>query len=174
VSVHTLASAGSEIAEHLTSLVGQTPFSAHALASIPNLKIGELLRVRRQFYNAFKHATTLDSEVRDDRALLYRFEDEQNNHLLFIGWHDYWNGIGKTPIEAQVFQVWYFALYQDKLNPEHDPRPFLEMFPDLTTQSPAMRKETLRRQIATSFTDLKLRSHPGTDPRPLILPAAYL
>jgi hypothetical protein len=33
VSVHTLACAGSEIAEHLTRKAGAEPFSGHALAS---------------------------------------------------------------------------------------------------------------------------------------------
>jgi hypothetical protein len=172
VSVHTLACAGSEIAEHLTRIALQTPFSTHALESIPDLDMGELKRLQREYYNAFKHATTRDGEDRDDQELLNRFDDEKNNHMLFIGWYDYGNAIGKRPIEAQVFQIWYFALYLDKLNPDVDPQPFMEMFPDLNNQSPSMRKETLRREIASSLTDLELRNHPGTDTRPLILPAS--
>jgi hypothetical protein len=37
VSVHTLACAGSEIAEHLMRIADQKPFSTHALQSIPDL-----------------------------------------------------------------------------------------------------------------------------------------
>jgi hypothetical protein len=86
VSVHTLACAGSEIAEHLTRIADQKPFSTHALESIPDLTIDKLFRLQRQYYNAFKHATTRDGEVRDDEELLKSFDDEINNHILFIGW----------------------------------------------------------------------------------------
>jgi hypothetical protein len=132
--------------------------------------MGELKRLQRQYYNAFKHATTRDGEDRDDQELLNRFDDEKNNHILFVGWYDYANAIRKLPIEAQVFQIWYPALYLDKLNRDVDPRPFMETFPELKTQSPSMRKEVLRRKIASSLTDLNLRSDPLTDNRPLILP----
>jgi hypothetical protein len=53
VSVHTLACAGGEIAEHLTR--GADPFSTHPRESNPDLDIGKLFRVLRQYYNAFKH-----------------------------------------------------------------------------------------------------------------------
>jgi hypothetical protein len=39
-------------------------------------------------------------------------------HTLFIGWYDYMLAVGALPIEAQVFQIWYFALYPEKLNPK--------------------------------------------------------
>jgi hypothetical protein len=119
-----------------------------------------------------KHATTLDGEDRADQELLNRFDDEINNHMLFIGWYDYANATGKLPIEAQVFQVWYFALYLDKLNRDVDRRPYMNTFPELNTQSPSMRKEALRRKIASSLTDLNLMRDPQTDGRPLILPAS--
>jgi hypothetical protein len=52
--------------------------------------------LQRQYCNAFKHATTRDGgKERDDQELLNRFNGEKNNHMLFIGWHDYWNAIGK-------------------------------------------------------------------------------
>jgi hypothetical protein len=142
----------------------------HALESNPDLTIDKLFRLQRQYYNAFKHATTRDGKVRDDEELLKKFDDETNNHILFIGWYDYANAIGTLPIEAQVFQIWYFALYPDKLNPDVDPRPFVKTFPDLSTQSRSMRKDALRRKIASSLTKLDLRNDPQTDTRPLILP----
>jgi hypothetical protein len=161
VSVHTLACAGGEIAEHLTRIAVQKPFSMHALASFPDLDIREFRRLQRQYCNAFKHATTLDGEDRS-QELLNRFDDEINNHMLFIGWYDYANATGKLPIEAQVFQVWYLALYLDKLNRDVDPRPYMNTFPELT----------LRRKIASSLTDLNLMRDPQTDARPLILSAS--
>jgi hypothetical protein len=167
VSVHTLACAGSEIAEYLACSADKKSFSTHALESVPNLDIGKLRRIQRQYCNAFKHA----SEERDDGELLKSFDDEQNNHLLFVGWYDYGSAVGMLPIEAQLFQVWYFALYPEKLDPKVDTRPYTKTFPQLSIQSPAMRKDVLRQAIAYYMDDTELRNNAQTDSRPLILPA---
>ena len=58
VSVHTLACAGCEVAEHLTRKAGAKPFSTHALATFPSLDIQKIRRLQNQYWNAFKHATT--------------------------------------------------------------------------------------------------------------------
>ena len=89
VSVHTLACAGCEIAEYLTDKAGEKPFSTHALATFPDLKIGEIRQLQNQYWNAFKHARTRGGIERKDRELLARFGDEVNDHTLFIGWYDY-------------------------------------------------------------------------------------
>jgi hypothetical protein len=120
VSVHTLACAGSEIAEHLTRKAGAEPFSTHALATFPDLDIKDLRRIRNQYWNAFKHATTFGGVDRADEELLERFKDEINDHTLFVGWYDYTLATGVLPIEAQVFQIWYYARYPEKLNPNVD------------------------------------------------------
>jgi hypothetical protein len=116
VSVHTLACAGGEVAEHLTHKAGQQPFFSHALATFPDLNPKEIRRLRNQFWNAFKHATTQSGKERDDRKLLKRFDDLQNDHALFVGWYDYALAVNVLPVEAQIFQVWYFALHPEKLN----------------------------------------------------------
>src|SRR5215472_5065356 len=107
VSVHTLACAGCEVAEHLTHKAGKEPFSTHALSTFPSLDIQKIRRLQNQYWNAFKHATTRDGAERDDQELLDRFDDDTNNHTLFIGWHDYMLATGTLPPEAQAFQMWY-------------------------------------------------------------------
>jgi hypothetical protein len=87
VSVHALACAGGGIAEHLTRKRGEQPFSSHALATFPDLDAKKIRRLRNQFWNAFRHASTQKGEERDDRKLLKRFNDLQNDHALFIGWY---------------------------------------------------------------------------------------
>jgi hypothetical protein len=72
VSVHTLACAGGELADRLASAKGAMPFSAHALAVVPNLDDKRLKRVRNQFWNAFKHATTRKGVPRSDSGLFKR------------------------------------------------------------------------------------------------------
>ena|SRR5215831_12237491 len=56
VSVHALACAGCEIAEHLTRKAGEEPFSTHALLTFPDLDIGKIRRLKNQYWNAFKTA----------------------------------------------------------------------------------------------------------------------
>jgi|SRR5262245_45591990 len=72
VSVHTLACAGCEIAEHLTRKAGEKPFSTHALLTFPDLDRGEIRRLQNQYWNAFKHAQTRGGIEREDRDMLER------------------------------------------------------------------------------------------------------
>ena len=116
VSVHTLACAGCEIAEHLTRKAGAEPFSTHALQTFPDLDIKAIWRLRNKYCNALKHANKHNGSERDDQELLERFNDEANIHVLFLGWYDYALAVGTLPIEAQVFQVWYFARHPEKLS----------------------------------------------------------
>jgi hypothetical protein len=171
VSVQTLACAGCEVAEHLTRKAGAEPFSTHALATFRDLDIRKIRQLQNQYWNAFKHATTRDGVERADRDLLARFEDETNSYTLFIGWHDYMLATGTLPVEAQVFQVWYFALHPDKLSADVDRSQYEGVFPNLKHKSPPERKASLRAVITSARNDCDLMRDPQTDARPLILPA---
>jgi hypothetical protein len=172
VSVHTLACAGSEVAEHLTRKVGAEPFSTHALATFPILQTKELRRIRNQYWNAFKHATTLGGLDRVDEELLERFTDAVNDHTLFIGWYDYMMATGSLPIEAQVFQIWYYALYPEKLNPDVDTTQHQRVFPNLSSLTRSDQKKALRAVIdAGAREDLSVMNDPKTDARVLVLPS---
>jgi hypothetical protein len=171
VSVHTLACAGREIAEYLTCKSGEEPFSTHAVLTFPDLNIGKIRQLQNQYWNAFKHAQTRDGLEREDSELLERFGDEVNDHTLFVGWHDYMLAVGALPIEAQIFQAWYFALYPEKLNPEVDTRIYQQLFPMLPSKSRADQKRALRQVISSFREDAEVMTHPKTDPRPLMLRA---
>jgi hypothetical protein len=169
VSVHTLACAGCEIAEHLTHKAGKKSFSPHALLTFPDLNRAELRRLQNQYWNTFKHALTRDGIERQDSDLLERFEDEVNDHTLFIGWYDYMLAVYALPIEAQVFQIWYFALYPEKLNPEVDTTIHQKVFPMLRRKSRADQKRALREVISSFRENVEVMTHAQTDPRPLML-----
>ena len=94
-----------------------------------------------------------------------------NDHTFFVGWYDYVLAVGALPIEAQVFQAWYFALYPEKLSPEVDRTQFKRIFPKLEEESRADQKKALRAVIAKYRLDDELMSNLATDPRPLISPA---
>ncbi len=168
ISVHTLACAGGEIAEHLTRSAGAQPFVAHALASFPDLKMADLRRLQNQFWNAFKHATTRNGDERNDHELLERFNDLQNDHTLFVAWYDYMLAVGSMPVEAQAFQTWYFALYPEKLHPELDKSKYEALFPGLKQQSRIEQKNSLRGAIAWARSDNTIMADMRTDTSPLI------
>jgi hypothetical protein len=168
VSVHTLACAGCEIAEYLTHKAGVEPFSTHALATFPDLDIGKIRQLQNQYWNAFKHARTRGGIEREDSELLERFGDAVNDHTLFIGWHDYMLAVRALPIEAQIFQMWYFALYPEKLNPEVNTTTYQRLFPMLPSKSRAAQKQALREVISSYRGNAEVMTDPQTDPRPLM------
>jgi hypothetical protein len=93
-----------------------------------------------------------------------------NDHTLFVGWYDYALATGSLPIEAQVFQVWYFALYPEKLDPASDMTKHLVVFPNLTDLQRSDQKKLLRSAITEYRRDPKIMNDPRTDGRPLTLP----
>ena len=78
------------------------------------------------------------------------------------------------PIEAQIFQVWYFALYPEKLNPEVDTTTHQRLFPMLPSKSRAGQKGALREVISSYRENAEVMTDPKTDPRPLMLRAEAL
>jgi hypothetical protein len=169
VSVHVLACGGGEVAEHLARQAQQEPFATEIMATFGDLEIGDIRRIRNQFWNAFKHATTLSGQTRADEELLANFDDRQNDHALYIGWYDYMMAVGRLPIEAQVFQVWYFALYPEKLAPDVSPTPYIEFFPAMKETDRTERKRRLRGAIAWAKQQPLYIDDDRTDNMPLIM-----
>ena len=149
VSVQCLACGAGEILDSLAEQAGTGPFSTHILATRPDLDLKGIRRIRNQFWNAFKHATTRDGEQRDDAKLLEAFSDGQNDGALFIGWHDYGQITGRLPISAQVFQVWYQVLADGdrRMNPDVDMTGAHRVFPRLIELPRKDQKRCLARTI---------------------------
>jgi hypothetical protein len=135
-------------------------------------KLHKLRRLQNQYWNAFKHATTRTGKERADHELLERFTDNQNDHALLIGWHDYQLAVGAIPVEAQAFQVWYFVLYPHALNPEIDRSEYESLFPTPRNHCRTGQKKALRAAIDVARQDAAIMADPKTDPRPLILAVA--
>jgi hypothetical protein len=168
VSVHTLAAAGGEIAEHLAIKAGQSPFISHIQKTFPDLDIKAIRGAQRQHSNAFKHALANSGVERNDQDLFEKFTDEYNDHVLFVGWHDYMIATGILPVEVQVFQVWYYALYPEKLASALDAE-IEEVFPDLKANSREVQKIRLRDAINVYRNDEGLMRDAQTDQAPLII-----
>jgi hypothetical protein len=169
VSVHCLACGGAEIADYLAKLAGQKTFSQHALEVHPDMKVSELVKLRNQYWNAMKHATTRDGKIREDGELLANFDDEQNDHVLFLGWYDYASAVGVLPIEAQAFQAWYFANFPEKLAEEYPAAKFTELFPGVLDMDRSAKKRLLKKRISWAKRQRAIMADNRTDRRKLVL-----
>jgi hypothetical protein len=147
VSVHTLTGAGVELAEQEARDVGVSPFIEHILQTNPGMSPQQYYALSRQFYNAFKHALQKNGSARDDSMLLQDFGDVQNDALLFVGWTDLIRASTSSPIEAQVFQAWFYACYPKKLAAKSVANRFLSAFP------PFARPEPGRTQASSTSSD---------------------
>ena len=112
IVVHVLACTAGEVAVYLAVKASGEPFSARALATFRNKVWRDIRRARNQFWSSFKYATTHDLDEESYNKLMSGSNDLQNHYALLVGWHDLMLASKKLPIEAQVFQSWYFALYQ--------------------------------------------------------------
>lgn len=169
ISVHVLACGGGEIADRLVKKAGKAEFSLHLLSINPDLDEKVLKGLRNRYWNAFKHATTDGGKDRNDDEILERFSDSHNDHILFIGWYDYMRAVECTPIAAQVFQLWYFAKYPEKVNSQEVALHAVSVFGNLPDVNRQEAKRRLRVIIQDYNTDERLLSDPRTDDRPLII-----
>jgi len=169
VSVHCLAGGGCELIEYYAKKAGATPFTSHMLSVIPGLDIKEMRRLQRQYWTAFKHATHRSGQERDDDRLLAQFTDAQNDHALFIGWYDYALATNTMPIEAQAHQVWYIALYPEKLDPKHSIEKYEAIFPNLREKQRSEQKRMLNESIQRAPSDPAMMNDGQTDKKPLTL-----
>jgi hypothetical protein len=167
VSVHTLVGAASELAEQLARDVGASPFVEHALLTNPDLTPQKYYGLSRQFYNAFKHLTTRKGARRDDEVLLSDFNDSHNDALLFIAWTDFMAASASAPIEAQVFQVWFYASHPEKMARIEDADRFLSAFPRLKNLPRTQQKTELKKQIEIARANAEVMADPRTDKRAL-------
>ena len=65
--------------------------------------------INSPFRNFFKHAD------RDPEAVLERLDDATVDGLLFLAVEDYIRLCGRSPVELQVYQLWYLACHPDKV-----------------------------------------------------------
>src|SRR5215207_2376901 len=157
LSVQALACGGAEIMEGLTERAELPTLSTHILSTMPNLDRGKLVRLRNRYWNAIKHFYAQDKKtVRDDEELMADFTDAANDAVLFDGWLKYLTLTKRLPFEVQVFQVWWYALYEGSMSPEANPTPWRQTFPGITSDPRREQKRRLRRAIEKFRRDKKI------------------
>ena len=86
ISVHCLACGGGGVIEAIAVQQSQQTFATYLIATQPDMDRYRVRRARNQYWNAFKHFSDKQGLARDDEELLARFDDQQNDAALFIGW----------------------------------------------------------------------------------------
>lgn len=170
VSVHCLACSAAEHASQMSYANSGRTFNNLVLDTHPNKTLKDIRKLRNRDWNAIKHARDQKGQIVDPKEILSGFDDRVNDATLFVVWYDYARGGEPLPIEAQIFQVWYFELYPEKLEATVIANDGITTeFPNLPNLRRQEQKRLLREKITQFRQNLELLSHPMTDERPLVL-----
>jgi hypothetical protein len=172
IAVQCLACGGAELIEAIATINDIRPFSSHILETVPDIDIKKIRTLQRQYWNAFKHLNDREGERRNDDETLAAFDDTKNDAALFIGWFDYFSVTGRLPLATQVFQVWWFALNEEKLAPGANLDVIRTAFPEIMKADRAEQKRRLRRAVERYRRDAKILADPLTENNSLCLPAS--
>ena len=149
VSVHTLAGSAATVFEDLCRHNDIEPFFEHIYRTLKSDSPKELRDLINEFKNFFKHAD------RDPLRLLQEFDDEANDHMLYIAVEDAHRLLGGLPVTAQVFQAWFCACYPEKLAPWVN-KDFAALFPGIRKMNRADQKRLGLRKIEEVQDDPRL------------------
>jgi len=173
LSVHALACGGAEIIEGLAEHTGVPTMATLLLSQQPELDRKTFVMLRNKYWNPIKHFYERDLKTaRADEELMSGFSDAKNEDVLLLGWNDYSRVARQLPIEAQVFQVWWYALSEDRMAPDSDPAPWRNMFPGILAADRTEQKRRLRRAVEKYRKNDRLLSDPRTERGPLITSAS--
>lgn len=110
VSVFTLGANAWEVIDALCTVRGIDSMSKESREHIILEKDLKRDYINSPFRNFFKHAD------RDPNGLLKGFDETQCDGVLFLASEDYIRMMKKSPVEFQVFQLWYLSVYVDKVS----------------------------------------------------------
>jgi hypothetical protein len=161
VSVLSLAANAWEVIDFLCIRAGVASMSAQARTYVAPGKDLKKDYINSPFRNFFKHAD------RDPDGVLQNFDDAVVDGILFLAVEDYIRMRGKSPIELQVFQLWYLACHTekvvgDKLDEVLDA--VAGMFPEIETLTRDEQVAMGRDALASALRDTELLSDPRTEP----------
>ena len=170
ISVRCLASSASEHAAFLAKQNEANSFNDHVLEVFSEISQKQLQKLKNQHWNSIKHSKDVKGLARNPIEELSNFSDETNDHTLFVVWYDYGEAGLPLPIAAQVFQIWYFEMYPEKIDPDHAEKHGITcLFENILNKSRAEQKAYLKSQCLEHLKDSELVSHKKTDPRSLVL-----
>jgi len=151
ISVHCLACSAGEVIESMAHHKEVEIFTDSLLKTNKNINLKDFRKIRSKYWNAFKHATMKGKDIlKEDQELLSSFSDKLNDYILLISWSDYSFYTKKMPIEAQVFQTWFFAIHDETLAPNIDKKKYQNIFPNIKEKTRIEQKKILKKACENS------------------------
>lgn len=160
ISIYSLATNAWEIIDVLCRKSSVESFSVQARENVPEGKNLKLDYINFPYRNFFKHAKS------DSETILEPLPDSQIEGALFLAVEDYIRLKRCSPVQFQVFQLWYLAKYPEKLAPgirDELTEAIRCTFPDLPSLS---RDEQLAQgalMLAQAMQDFVLINNPRTE-----------
>lgn len=163
VSVYSLASNAWEVIDVLCTSAGIESFSKQARENLP---AGQTLKyyINQPCRNFFKHA---DQDPNPDSSVELR--EANVSAILFLAVEDYIRLRQGGPVEAQVFQAWFIAVFPEKVS-EDDPvaQSILNSaklaFPGIATLAESGQIAMGRQVLEDARRDANLAADPKTEP----------
>ncbi|SOE86964.1 hypothetical protein SAMN05446935_7499 [Burkholderia sp. YR290] len=163
VSVYSLASNAWEVIDVLCTSAGVDSFSKQARENLP---AGQTLKhyINQPCRNFFKHA---DHDPNPDSSVELR--EANVSAIVFLAVEDYMRLRQGGPVEAQVFQLWFIAVFPGKVS-EDDPVAQSKLdsaklaFPGIDTLAASDQIEMGRRELEDARRDAGLAADPKTEP----------
>lgn len=160
VSVYSLATNAWEVIDVLCRKSGIDSFSIQARENIPEGKDLKYSYINSPYRNFFKHADS------DSEKTLAPLPDSQVEGVLFLAVEDYIRLNKRSPVQLQVFQLWYLAKHPEKLDAavagemmEH----VASIFPGLPTLSHDAQVALGAQVLAHAVGDKELANDPRTE-----------
>jgi hypothetical protein len=155
VPVHTLACAAREILTALGEKLGIDTI-LHEAARLTGTSVRDVKGKAHTFANFMKHAD------RDPTATLEGFSDADNGPVLFFACHDFGRVTGGMPVEAQVFEAWFFATTVKRVSDggvrwQRLVKDSIKLFPRVRSVPRAEKKQIGARVLARAMNDPALR-----------------
>lgn len=169
-SVHALACGGSELIEGLAETAGLATLSKHIMGLQSDIDMRKIRGLRNQYWNAIKHFYNHTGKTaREDEELMADFSDVANDAVLFMGWLDYMMLVNRLLIEVQVFQVWWYATNESRMNPDADPTSWSSVFTGIAGQYRQEQKRRMRRTLQKYRKYKEILTDMRTEAGPLLI-----
>lgn len=161
VSIYSLASNAWEVIDELCRLAAVQSESQETRSHIDRSKDLKRDYINSPYRNFFKHAD------RDPDAVLSGFTERTPEAVLFLACEDYIRLNRASPVEVQVFQFWFIAMYPEKLS-EASSTDLAERialaFPNIRALPRIEQIDLGKVILERARNDQLITSHPNTEP----------
>jgi hypothetical protein len=160
VPVYSLAANAWEIIDTLATREGVESISNQTREHIPLDKNLKFDYINSPYRNFFKHAD------RDPDALVPPLKEGNVESIVFLAVEDYLRLFGISPVEFQVYQLWYLAKNEEKLSIDAMVRvldDIRETFPNIRNLAREKQLSMARSVLASAHNDGDLRKDPRTE-----------